>query len=108
MAPTTRAEIYEDLKERRRRGEQAGEALPPTTAGRPLRDVSRTSAASMMALEIYALADRVFGDESKAEAWLERPNASMSGQRPIDLMQDQLGAAVVRESLEQIDSGIFA
>jgi hypothetical protein len=59
-------------------------------------------------LEIQALADRVFGDEKKASIWLRRPNPSMSGQIPLDLMKDELGAAVVRESLEQIDHGIFA
>jgi len=60
------------------------------------------------ALEIQALADRVFGDEKKANVWLQRPNTSMSGQIPLDLMKDELGAAVVREALEQIDHGIFA
>jgi DNA-binding protein HU-beta len=59
-------------------------------------------------LEIQALADRVFGDEKKANTWLRRPNSSMSGQIPLDLMKDELGAAVVREALEQIDHGIFA
>ena len=60
------------------------------------------------ALEIQALADRVFGDEKKAKVWLSRPNASMSGQIPLNLIKDELGAAVVREALEQIDHGIFA
>jgi putative toxin-antitoxin system antitoxin component (TIGR02293 family) len=60
------------------------------------------------ALEIQALAERIFADGKKAEAWLRRPNTSMSGQIPFDLMQDELGAAVVREALEQIDHGIFA
>jgi DNA-binding protein HU-beta len=59
-------------------------------------------------LEIRALADRVFGDEKKASAWLSRPNASLSGQKPAELLADELGAAVVRETLEQIDHGIFA
>jgi putative toxin-antitoxin system antitoxin component (TIGR02293 family) len=58
--------------------------------------------------EARALAYRVFGDEKKAEAWLHRPNASLSGQVPFDLLNDELGAAVVRETLEQIDHGIFA
>ena len=57
--------------------------------------------------DIRSLADRVFGDEKKAEVWLHRPNASMSDQLPVDLMKDELGAAVVREALEQIDHGIF-
>jgi uncharacterized protein (DUF2384 family) len=59
-------------------------------------------------LEIHALADRVFADPEKAKAWLSRPNASLNGQPPSDLLKDELGAAVVRETLEQIDHGIFA
>ena len=75
---------------------------------RPARSSREEKNERFRVLEIQALADRVFGDESKAEAWLHRPNASMSGQIPFDLMKDELGAAVVREALEQIDHGIFA
>jgi putative toxin-antitoxin system antitoxin component (TIGR02293 family) len=53
------------------------------------------------------LADRVFGDPKKVEAWLNRPNPAFSGQKPIDLLKDERGAALVREALEQIDHGIF-
>ena len=59
-------------------------------------------------LDIKTLADRVFGDEQKAEAWLRRPNTSLSGQKPLDMLTDELGTAVVREMLERIDHGIFA
>ncbi|MEH2622456.1 putative toxin-antitoxin system antitoxin component (TIGR02293 family) [Bradyrhizobium sp. AZCC 1719] len=59
-------------------------------------------------LEIRSLANRIFGDEEKAEAWLQRPNGSLSGQKPGDLLSDDFGTAVVRELLEQIDHGIFA
>jgi putative toxin-antitoxin system antitoxin component (TIGR02293 family) len=62
----------------------------------------------MVANPLEQLAVRVFGDEGKAESWLHRPNASLSGQKPIDLLKDEFGAAVVREKLEQIDSGMFA
>ena len=74
---------------------------------RPVREASREHELFRV-LEIQALADRVFGDEKKANVWLRRPNASMSGQIPLNLMKDELGAAVVREALEQIDHGIFA
>lgn len=59
-------------------------------------------------LEIHVLAHRVFGNPKKAEAWLSRPNAALGGQTPAQLLGDELGAAVVRETLEQIDHGIFA
>jgi putative toxin-antitoxin system antitoxin component (TIGR02293 family) len=56
---------------------------------------------------VELLAERVFGDREKAEVWLRRPNSQLSGQRPIDLLKDDSGVAVVREILEQIDHGIF-
>jgi putative toxin-antitoxin system antitoxin component (TIGR02293 family) len=62
----------------------------------------------MSADPLKQLAARVFGDDEKAESWLHRPNTSLSGQKPIDLLKDELGAAVVREMLEQIDHGMFA
>jgi antitoxin Xre/MbcA/ParS-like protein len=71
-------------------------------------DASRQSGSLVRILEIRTLADRIFGDEKKAEAWLNRKNPSFSGQKPIDLLNDELGAAVVREALEQIDHGLFA
>lgn len=130
MAPTTRAQIYEELKELRRQGGLAGVAAPrPSTeaVGTDLAEIARIAemleqgdaGAAIKAagldlsrfvrgLELHALAERVFGDEAKAKAWLDHPNKSMSGQRPIDLLQDELGAAVVRETLDQIDHGIFA
>jgi putative toxin-antitoxin system antitoxin component (TIGR02293 family) len=58
--------------------------------------------------QVKALANRVFGDDKKADDWLDRPNGSLSGQKPIDLLKDELGAAAVREILEQIDHGMFA
>jgi putative toxin-antitoxin system antitoxin component (TIGR02293 family) len=82
---------FEELKDEVRRGHPRH---PEGTAAREL--------------EVRALADRVFGDERKADAWLNRPNPSLSGQVPLDLLKDEIGAAVVRETLEQIDHGIFA
>jgi putative toxin-antitoxin system antitoxin component (TIGR02293 family) len=59
-------------------------------------------------MSVELLAERVFGDKEKAKIWLQRPNSRLSGQRPIDLLKDDSGAAVVREILEQIDHGIFS
>lgn len=94
MSARTRVQIYEDLKDLRRRGE-----LPDGRLANP--GVTRM-------MEVQALADQVFGDEIKADAWLKRPNTSLSGQVPADLMKDDLGAAVVLEKLQQIAHGIFA
>ncbi len=122
MSAKPLAEVYEKLKELRRQGESAPEVQ--SRVGRQLRamyrEIRKLDAASEVAgesgksanlvrnLEIKTLADRIFGDEEKAEAWLHRPNASLSGQKPMDLLKDELGTAVVREMLERIDHGIFA
>jgi len=135
MSAKPLAEAYEKLKELRRQGESAPEVQ--SRIGHHLRKMYRDvvrqglpdrfaelirklDAASEVAgesgksanlvrnLEIKTLADRIFGDEEKAEAWLHRPNAWLSGQKPMDLLKDELGTAVVREMLERIDHGIFA
>jgi hypothetical protein len=118
MSPRTRAQVYEDLKELRRRGELPDNPLEGLAGAEAVKQQSilviggdipiLPAVNSIRILDVRSLADRVFGDEKKAEAWLHRPNASLSGQKPIDLLKDELGAAVVRETLEQIDSGIFA
>ncbi len=94
MNPRTRIEQYQNLKDLRRKGPVPADAQA-VLAGEPLG-----------VLELRALALHIFGDEEKADKWLGRPNGSLSGQIPLDLMQDELGAAVVRETLEQIAHGI--
>jgi putative toxin-antitoxin system antitoxin component (TIGR02293 family) len=148
MSARPLAELYERLKEMRRRGglglserptepyDEIGAAPQSGAAGRKpdwqaaIADLVKalgiddtmaarkalarelggieTSASVVRNLEMRVLADRIFGDEAKAEAWLSRPNPSLSGQKPVDLLGDELGAAVVRETLEQINHGIFA
>jgi putative toxin-antitoxin system antitoxin component (TIGR02293 family) len=119
------AEAYEKLKERRRRGGLASASQSKAEATVAERDAEILSwleiklprdvlnvvddeASRARIFDILILADRVFSDKDKAEAWLNRPNTSLSRQKPADLLKDELGAAIVREMLERIDSGIFA
>jgi len=109
------AEVLEELKELRRHGDLNSGILLEAVQGLP---VFSGEIASLLGgpgpevlvrlLDIRTLAERVFGDAEKAEAWLTRSNSSLSGQRPLDLLKDELGTAVVREILERIDHGIFA
>lgn len=135
MTAHSLAEVYEKLKELRRQGEPNVDVQPridqqmralyddvvrqgfPDRFPELIRKLDKSddiageanpSATLVRILEIKTLADRIFGDEEKAEAWLHRPNAALSGQSPADLLRDELGAAVVREMLERIDHGIFA
>ena len=130
MSDKSLADVYEELKERRRQGASKGEAGQPPVRffishrranhpeiervferSRLLNSASGNDDADgylVRVIDIKTVADRIFGDEEKAEAWLERPNPGLSGQRPSDLLKDELGTAVVREMLERIDHGIFA
>ena len=142
MSPHPFAEVYEKLKELRRRGELTIQAIQGggiesgmsevcerlrffdsvqydsnhclallierAKAIAEARKASDRTGCLIRMLEIQALAVRIFGDEEKAEAWLNRANRSFSGQKPIDLVDDELGTAVVREALEQVDHGMFA
>lgn len=109
------AEVLEELKELRRHGGADNDVLSKAEQRLRVFSVEMASAvggpgreALVRLLDISTLATRVFGDAERAEAWLTRPNASLSSQRPLDLVKDELGASVVRDMLEQIDHGIFA
>ncbi len=128
MSAKALSEVYEKLKELRRQGRDLNleqqpighqlmhDDVPDRFADMILKlaaaidvvDKTHQSANLFRALEIKTLADRIFGDEEKAEAWLQRPNGALSGQKPADLLKDELGTSVVRELLERIDHGIFA
>ena len=123
MSAKLLAEAYEKLKELRRQpdsGDGIASFLQDLQAARNQAAAGDTEADRIVSqevpmperlvrvLEIETLADRVFGDPKKAEAWLKRPSAALFSQRPVDLLKDELGTAVVREMLERIDHGIFA
>jgi putative toxin-antitoxin system antitoxin component (TIGR02293 family) len=114
MSAKPLAEAYEKLKELRRQGDSETDiqsmlqSMRDDVATQSIVEPTLAPEGLVRAIEIKTVADRVFGDQRKAEAWLKRPNAALSGQRPADLLRDELGAAVVRELLERIDHGIFA
>lgn len=115
MSAKPLAEAYEKFKELRRQGELSVGltedecmTLLAHTVSKLAPEMPATDSNLIRLLEIKPLADRIFGDEHKADSWLNRENPSFSGQKPIDLLKDELGTAVVREALEQIDHGIFS
>ena len=48
----------------------------------------------------------VFGSDEKATAWLRRPNRALGGERPIRLLDTDLGARQVEDILGRLDYGI--
>jgi DNA replication initiation complex subunit (GINS family) len=124
MSAKPLAEAYEKLKELRRQADSSGDiasfiqdleaehdevAAPrDAEAAATVAPLSEALTRTIRMIATKTLAERIFGDSGKADAWLTRPSAELSGQRPVDLLRDELGTDVVREMLERIDHGIFA
>ncbi|MBI5443015.1 MAG: DUF2384 domain-containing protein [Deltaproteobacteria bacterium] len=55
---------------------------------------------------ITARAFDVFGDEEKARRWLHKPNRSLGGKVPLELLTTDVGAQHVDDILGRIEHGI--
>lgn len=60
------------------------------------------------ALRIQALANSVLGSEDKAKAWLEKPRKVFGDKNAKELIKTEIGAQLVEDALNRIDSGYFA
>ena len=52
---------------------------------------------------VTTLAARVFGDQAKADHWLNRPSVQLGGRTPMEMLATDDGARRVEELLAQID-----
>lgn len=57
---------------------------------------------------VFERADEVFEDPDEARAWLKTPNASLCGQTPMSLLDTEIGAETVLDTLGRIEHGVFA
>ncbi len=55
-----------------------------------------------------ARAEEVFGDSESSLRWLQSPNRSLNGIRPLFLLDTDIGAEVVLDALGRIEHGVFA
>lgn len=62
----------------------------------------------LRAAKIQALAIEVFADTDKAQAWLKKARNRFGGQSALTLIQSEVGAQLVADTLNQIDAGYFA
>lgn len=62
----------------------------------------------LRAIKILALAIEVFGNRDKAREWLQKSRSRFGGHSALEIMQNEPGAQLVEETLNQIDSGYFA
>jgi putative toxin-antitoxin system antitoxin component (TIGR02293 family) len=59
-------------------------------------------------IEVAALAEKVFGNQADAEAWLVAPAMALDGKKPIDLIATRAGAALVKDQLIRLDYGVYS
>jgi putative toxin-antitoxin system antitoxin component (TIGR02293 family) len=57
---------------------------------------------------VAARAAQVLGDGDAALDWLRTPNRALERQRPLDLLDTEIGAASVLDTLGRIEHGVFA
>jgi putative toxin-antitoxin system antitoxin component (TIGR02293 family) len=57
---------------------------------------------------IATIAERVFGNRTKAHRWLRKPKRGLSGDTPVAYLASENGARVVEEMLGRIEHGIYA
>ncbi len=56
---------------------------------------------------VTRLAFKVIGDKAEALAWLSRKIPSLGKQRPMDLLDTEVGHRLVEEALLQIEHGVY-
>jgi Protein of unknown function (DUF2384) len=57
--------------------------------------------------ELYQHGEAVFENIVHFQTWLERPNAALSQQRPIDLIATEEGAKEVDDLLTRLEYGVY-
>jgi len=86
-------------------------ALPPRTLARPKKDGRLRPDESDRLLRfsrVGAVAEDVLGGRENAASWLKRSNRGLGGVRPLDMLDNDLGAQEVEATLHRIEHGIYS
>lgn len=86
-------------------------AIPERTLARRKREglLSAEESAKMVRFaRTVERAEAVFEDVESALAWLQSPNAALGGNTPLSLLDTDLGADSVLDTLGRIEHGVFA
>lgn len=84
--------------------------IPERTLARRKREGFLSPEESSKVLRLARSIERsiaVFGHIDTALDWLKKPNAAMDGQTPLSLMDTDIGAGLVTDTLGRIEHGIF-
>ncbi|MGH7757390.1 MAG: type II RES/Xre toxin-antitoxin system antitoxin [Vulcanimicrobiaceae bacterium] len=57
---------------------------------------------------IVTLTVEIIGDRARAARWLQRPNRSLRGVQPLELLDTDAGSWVVERVLGQLREGVFS
>ena len=57
---------------------------------------------------IIARAIDVFGSREKAASWLDRPNRALGGEKPLSLLDTEIGAGQIEDVLGRMEHGVFS
>lgn len=86
-------------------------AIPERTLGRRKKEGLFNSEESAKLLRLARVAERaeiVFEGGPAALDWLKSPNIALSGATPLSLMDTDIGAEAVLDTLGRIEHGVFA
>ena len=85
--------------------------IPERTLARRKREGvlnSEESAKLLRLARVVGRANEVFEDPEAALHWLKSPNAALSGATPLSLLDTDIGAESVLDTLGRIEHGVFA
>ena len=85
--------------------------IPERTLARRKREGvlnSEESAKLLRLARVVGRANEVFEDPKAALHWLKAPNAALSGATPLSLLDTDIGAESVLDTLGRIEHGVFA
>lgn len=85
--------------------------IPERTLARRKREGvlnSEESAKLLRLARVVGRANEVFEDPEAARHWLKSPNLALSGATPLSLLDTDIGAESVLDTLGRIEHGVFA
>lgn len=58
--------------------------------------------------DLYSYGYEVFESEEKFNSWMFRPNASLGGKMPFDIVDNQFGREEIKNIIGRIEYGVFS
>ena len=75
----------------------------------PEKSLNTNSSERLLELtRLYLLGIETFGNKDKFNKWLYRPNLSLAKQKPIELLETNIGVNIVKDELLRIEFGVFS